>query len=401
MASWIDKWHEKFASSSIKVTDQVPDVAEWKRFLNSLKKSDDCVDVAYNKYLCRMYFFSAKKQLIMNVLGFGALFVELAYMLVSNKKLKPARKGLCVLEKARQIPNFDDVVPEELFTRFEKVEVAENYNKKFGVLCKEARALWFRCFRKYPFQFFFLYFVYMELAAHSHFLLTYNPEATVVYVNERNVASSVITELYEQGDRKFISFMHGEYLLQLIQGYMSFSEYYIWDAFYADMFANDLNCKIREYKVYTPKKLQKKWDLENHTDPEYFCTYYFSAESTTTVMKVAEIFKEFEAHGKKCKVRPHPRFMAHFQEILKEFDGLVIENAREVPLRTSLEQTRYAVGLMSTVLSEAKVEGREIVIDDKSDVPQFASMEVRRSAALNREHILLSELYQSVLKGDN
>lgn len=395
MSSWVDKFHEKFAASSINGNDLVPDIAAWKAFLGSLKKSDDPIDIAYNKYLCRMHLFSKPKRLFMNLLGLGATVVELVYLLRGNRSLQPKRSGVAVLEKSRAVPNFSDIVPEQIYTDYETVTVSENFNSKFGTLCKEAKAWFFKSVKRHPFSFFFNYLVYVELAAHSHFLLEYNPEATVVYVNERNVASAIITALYEQSGRKFISFMHGEYLLQLVQGYMGFSEYYVWDDFYVDMFQNDLNCHIKEYRVYTPKKLQKKWDFTG-IEPEYFCTYYFSGESAQTVINLAAILSEFEAKGKKCKVRPHPRNVVHFKEILSNFAGVVIEDSREIPLRDSLAQTEYVVGLTSTVLSEAVIEGKKIVVDDLSDPAQFASLSDRRSAVLNREHILLSDLRKSI-----
>ncbi len=400
MSSWIDKFHEKFAASSISGNDEVPNVTEWRAFLGSLKECKDPIDVAYNKYLCRMHLFSTPKRLFMNLLGLGAAVVELVYLLKSNRSLKPMQKGVAVLEKSRAVPSFDDIVPPQIFEDYENVIVSENYNSKFGTLCKEAKKLFWQCVKRHPFSFFFNYFVYVELAAHSHFLLEHNPEATVVYVNERNVAGAIITELYEQGGRKFISFMHGEYLLQLVQGYMCFSQYYVWDDFYIDMFKNDLNCQIKEYCVYTPKKLQKKWDFTG-IEPEYFCTYYFSGESQQTVLRLGDILAEFEAMGKKCKVRPHPRNVVHFKEILNAFEGIEIEDSREIPLRDSLAQTEYVVGLASTVLSEAVIEGKKIVVDDMSDPAQFASLSDCKCAVLNREHILLSDLRNMVMGTNN
>jgi len=397
MITWIDKFHEKFAAASISCRNKVPDVNEWKAFLGSLNECHDSIDVAYNKYLCRMQMFSKPKRLFMNLLGLGATVVELVYLLKSNRSLKPKCEGLAVLEKSRAVPNFDDIVPSQIYEDYENVVVSENFNKKFGTLCKEAKALFWQCVKRHPFSFFFNYFVYVELAAHSHFLLEYNPEATVVYVNERNVASAIITQLYEQGGRKFISFMHGEYLLQLIQGYMCFSQYYVWDDYYVDMFTNDLNCKIKEYRVYTPKKLQKKWDFTG-IEPEYFCTYYFSGESQQTILRLADTLSKLQAKGLKCKVRPHPRDVVHLQEILHTFQGVDIEDSRTVALRDSFAQTEYVVGLSSTVMSEAVAEGKKIAVDDMSDPVQFASLSARRAAVLNREHILLSELCNSVLE---
>ena len=391
MKTWIDKIHRRIAIPILCSNEYVPDVAEWRSFLDSLKQPEDSIDIAYNKYLCRSHLFPRKQWTIMNILSCGALFISLFYMLFPGKALQPMKKGVALLEKDKDVTNFDDVLPTDIYKDYETVVVAENFNSKFGFLCKEAKRLLWKCIKRHPFSFYFNYFVYVELVAHSHFLLEYNSEATVVYVNERNVAGAIIREMYEDGGRKFISFMHGEYLLQLIQGYMSFSEYYVWAPAYIEMFEQDLNCKIGKYVVYTPQKLQKKWDFSD-VEPTYFCTYYFSNESTKAIEKLAEVIKGFEAKGLKCKVRPHPRDVLMIKQILSSFQGITIEDATKVTLQESLVSTKYVVGMTSTVLSEAYAEGKPIVIDDINDPEQYQSLRERKSASLRKKHILLSEL---------
>lgn len=393
MKPLIDRLHEKFSGKAICNADIIPDVQEWEAFLNSLPVPKDSIDAAFNKYQCRMHYFPWHKRLFINILGLGALPVELYYLARSSQSIKSMNKGTAVLEKSRDVPGFEDIFPAELYDEFD-VRVVENFNKKFGVLCREARALLFKCMAKHPFHFFFLYFVYMELAAHSHFLLKYNPEATVVYVNERNVASPVITELYEKDGRELISFMHGECLLQLIQGYMKFSRYYIWDESYVDMF-KWLKCDIEQYVVYTPGKLRKKWNIENH-EPMFFCTYYLSGQSKESILRLGNILEQMEKEGKKCKVRPHPRNLQYIKDIMDCFKKITIEDSRIVPLKESLENTMYVIGLNSTVLSEAYVEGKQIVIDDISDKESFADAKRRRSILFTKEHLLLSEILHAI-----
>ncbi len=389
MKPLIDRLHERFSDKEINKVDVVFDIKEWESYLNSLPVPKDSIDMAFNRYLCRMHYFPWQKRLFMNVLGIGALPIELFYLARSNQSIKAMNRGKAILEKSRDVPIFEDIFPEELYEEYD-VKVVENFNQKFGILCREARAMLLKCIKRHPFHFFYIYFVYMELAAHSYFLLKYNPEAVIVYVNERNVASPMITELYEKDGRKLVSFMHGEYLLELVQGFMKFSKYYIWDKSYVDMF-KWLKCDINEYIVYTPGKLRKKWNLEDHETP-YYCTYYLSGQSKESILCLGNILEKFEAQGKKCKVRPHPRDIKYTKEILGSFKNITIEDSSKVPLKESLETTQYVMGLYTTVLSEAYIEGKQIVIDDISDKKRFADAKRRGAAAFRKEHLLLSEL---------
>lgn len=388
MKPLIDRLHEKFSDKEINNADIIPDLQEWKSFLNHLPEGEDSIDAAFNKYQCRMQYFPWYKRLFMNILGLGALPIELFYLIGFNQQVKDMNKGSAILEKSRDVPVFDDIFPAELYEEFD-VTVIENFNKKFGPLCKEARTMLLKCMKRHPFHFFFIYFTYMELAAHSHFLLKYNPEATVVYVNERNVASPIITELYENDGRKLISFMHGEYLLQLVQGFMKFSRYYIWDESYIEMF-QWLKCDIEQYVVYTPGKLQKKWNLESY-ETSFFCTYYLSGQSRESILCLGSILEKLEAQGKRCKIRPHPRNIQYTKEILDAFKNITIEDSSKMSLKESLENTKYVVGLNTTVLLEAYVEGKTIVIDDISDKEHFEDAKRRKAMAFKIKHLLLSE----------
>jgi len=389
MKPLIDRLHEKFSDKEINKTDVIPDIQEWKLFLNNLPEAKDSIDAAFNKYQCRMHYFPWHKKLLVNILGLGALPVEIFFLAKSNQPVKKMNKGTAILEKSRDVPIYNDTFPKELYYEY-NIKVVENFNKKFGILCKEARKILLECIKRHPFNFFFIYFVYMELAAHSYFLLKYNPEATIVYVNERNIASPVITRLYENGGRKLISFMHGEYLLQLVQGYMGFSRYYIWDKSYENMF-KWLKCNIRKYIVYTPGKLQKKWELDS-TSTSFYCTYYLSSQSKESIICLGDILERLERQGKKCKVRPHPRDIQYTKEILNSFRNITIEDSSTVSLKESLENTKYVIGLNTTVLSEAYVEGKQIVIDDLSDKERFLDAKRRGAIAFKKKHLLLSEL---------
>lgn len=396
MKSWIDRLHERFASSSIKKNQSIEDLKKWRKYLEELDDPKDVIEASYMRYECRMYHFSKTKRFIMNLFGFVAFFVEFVYIFTAKDHNHDKVRGKVVVERARDIPDFSDVGPQEILDGNDQVEIIDNFNKKFAPLCKTARKYLIRCIMAHPFSFFYIYFVYMELATHSYILLKYNPETVFVYINERNIASPILTEMYEMEGRSFCSFMHGEYQLELIMAFMAFSKYYIWDKSYVKLFKDDLRCQIKEFIVYTPKKLIKKWNIDKE-ETTYFCTYYFSGESEESIRTVAKIIQEFSKLDRKCSIRPHPRDLRHkkiIEETFGQCDG-IIENVRELSLRDSLSRTKYVIGLQSTVLSEAYVEGKTIVLDDFSDKEQFEKLKMQKFNVFNKPHLLLSELLKN------
>jgi len=397
--SFIRNAYKKYMKSVVQDVETVPDVEQWKQLMQNLPTPVDNIDLSYNKHLCRVSYFSAGKKLMLNLLSAGGLLLALPKLCKRHKPLPAVDNNAILLIKDLRI-DYRDVIPQDLLPRFDQVIEVDRKDLPVGLLCAEAWEIFRRCLRKHPFSFWFNLLILKELSAHSHYLLNHNVKAGAAYVIESNIVYPLVTELYETTGRSFISFMHGEYLLQIILAFMKFSEYHVWSEDYVDMFTKDLHCQIGEYKVYTPLKLQKKWNLEL-TEPEYFCTYYFSGESRETIHKVADIFGKLEANGMKCKVRPHPRATEHVKEIFSTFAGIKVEMPGEVSMQESLAQTKYAVGLVSTVLSEAYVEGREIVIDDMGDPKQFESLSARKAAVLSKKHLLLSELCESVSQDTN
>lgn len=93
MKPLIDRLHEKFSDKEINKADEIPDIGEWEKFLKGLPVPKDGIDMAFNKYLCRMHYFPWHKRLFMNFLGLGAFPIELFYLARSNQAVKKMNKG--------------------------------------------------------------------------------------------------------------------------------------------------------------------------------------------------------------------------------------------------------------------------------------------------------------------
>ena len=391
--SFIRTVYKKFVIGNIKETDFEPDVDQWLAFLRDLPVPRDCIDESYNKYRCRCFHFSAVKNAALNLASLPLAVWSWIALLGRDVSL-PERPADRLLIERKESLDYSDVFPEELHSRYaETVEILDSRTKGESMrlsYSREAKSILRNALKRHPFSFYYLFWLARELSKHCAYIRSDNPAAIAVYIEERNVAGPVLRFFYESVGRRYLSFMHGEYLLRLIQGYMSFSEYFIWDEEYERMFREILRCNIGKYSLYTPRKLTKKWDF-GQTEPEYYLTYYFSAESKESIIKLGEIVSQLEKSGKKCKVRPHPRY-SRWDAIRGVFSAEQIEDPRAVSIEESFRSTRYVVGLTTTVLSEAFYEGKEIVVDDVTSPEKFANLEKRHFVVLKRSHILLSDL---------
>lgn len=399
----IAKLYLKIVVGSIKNSNrEEPNVKEWSDFLSGFPNEYDYIDQSYFKYKCRLGYLSKWKIVLLNIGSIPFCLLMKISLWGKKKRLNRFEPGLLVIEKKNDV-GYQDVIPEELLNVYanhkESPELIGLIKFSNLVFCEEAKEILKKTIKRRPWDFYYIFWAGKELSKHSFCLLNYNPEATAVYIEERNIASPLIRELYESSGRKYISFMHGEYLLQLIQSFMGFTEYYVWDKQYVDNFKNILRCSIGKYVIYTPQKLKKKYMFEK-IESSVFCTYYFSGESRKSILKLKEIFDELSNSGHLCLIRPHPRY-SDLNLIHSLFMDSVIENPSEVSIESSLGRTKYVIGLATTVLSEAYVEGKTIVIDDLSDPDKFNNLSERKFLPLQRPHILFSEFYEENKSSNN
>ncbi len=391
--SLLKRIYAKLLIGNIKEMDDEPDVDKWLAFLKTLPEPKDEVDEAYNKYRCRAYHYPAYKTFILNIGALPMAVLSYGCFFRKKRRLPSVREASLLVERKTDV-DYADIFPSELAQSYDRVmEVVDSRNQKELLnvrLSLEAVQLYWKTVKRHPFSLYFQFWTARELSKHCSYISQYNPSATAVYIEERNIAGPLLRRLYESTGRQYISFMHGEYLLRLIQGYMSFSAYYIWDQEYENIFSEILHCHIGRYILYKPRKLEKKWHFEGIV-PEYYCTYYFSAESKESIRKLSEVFAQLEKKGHKCKVRPHPRY-SQWEIIRETFPADRIEDPRQVSIEQSLSSTRYVVGLATTVLAEGYYEGKEIVVDDITSLQKYANLEKRHFLVLKRPHLLLSNL---------
>ncbi|MBQ9314988.1 MAG: hypothetical protein IJ220_08400 [Clostridia bacterium] len=379
--------YNRLVIKTIKNTEDLPDISKWKEYLKRIGNDDDPIKESFRKHKCRMTYFGCFRLVLINILSFFYLCVT--SFRVNKKRIEPSFDNVATLIERKAIPS-KDIFPSALVNEYSNINIVDYDSISFDQLVQELFSIYVRIKKKYFFHPYYLLQIKQGLSMISYCLLNSTFNALIVYDSERDISTPIIKAYLESKGIKYISFMHGEYLLQLIQAHMSFSEYYIWHHTYIEMFKDVLKCNIGNYIIYKPFKMKKKFDFST-LEPDHFMTYYLSGESTVSLDNLVDIFNVFESNGKRCVIRFHPRY-SHVDLIYRLFDTSKIENPKEIALETSLSSTEYVVGLSSTVLSEAYAEGKKIVIDDISNPKQFENIKHRYCIALSKEHLLLSDL---------
>ena len=390
--------YKRFNTANVFASDAgTKPLAEQKEYVASFPEPADDFERSYFKYKCFCEFCYYRKKWIIFFYNFGAMivlpFLRLSLRSKFKKHVPSLLKFDAAVENVPRLPN-TDFIPESFTEEYPSIkEITEiRYGDAFlndqaDRICIELRKRYFR-------HFYFRIIVMMKLAQFSLYLEEYHPRAIAFYSCEREFAGPLLTLLCESAGSKYVVFMHGDYLYQLCFAFQRYSKYYLWDESYIEMFRS-LHCSFPT-EVYLPLKMRGIAQKLPPQDCRFFATYYFSAETREAAEKIAQVFKSFANAHLRCKIRPHPRF-SDIKMLREVFDGFFIEDPKEYLLSDSITDSLYAIGLNTTVLSQAFFSGKDVVIDDISSPELYSSLEEREYIMMRRKHLLLSELEKAVL----
>ena len=151
------------------------------------------------------------------------------------------------------------------------------------------------------------------------------------------------------------------------------------------------------FYVYKTSRLAPIY--KKQANPEFFLSYYLDDQSIEEITKLKAILVDFTKKGFKCKVRVHPR-AGDLKETNKIFEGtsICVEDPKAVSLSDSIENSRFIVSTISTVLREAYASGFDVVIDDMNDVITLKVMKEVKYSLVDKTDLRLSDLYNSLAK---
>ena len=376
-----------------------PLIEEQKKYIESFPDPRDEYERSFFKYKCvAFYYYHGIGKILLNfisVVVIGPLFLFYRIKGKQNNHFfeKYTPKDRLLRKTSLTIP-IDDIFPEELECLYADIEnyCGMDYSKIF--LPDIASKIFINVVKKHPYSFHYLLVVLIRLSQQSFLLAKYSPKCITTYVCEREFADPLLTMLSEKYGVRYEAFMHGDYYYSSFHAFMHYSRYWIWSKHYKEMFTL-LKCK-QDMRVYIPKKYSgiaqaQKSELEY----AYFATYYLTGESEEALIAIKVILEILNNKGKKCKIRPHPRF-SNISFVNKTFDGYYIEDTGKVSLKDSLDTSYLAISTCSTVLSQAYYSGKKIIVDDCSNKTLFEELKKAEYIYIYAADMLLSELLKSL-----
>lgn len=252
-------------------------------------------------------------------------------------------------------------------------------------LDKTARGIINECFRYSRGNLAYMFEVLYSLANYSYIVNRYHPKE-IVTTYEASPIVAILTYYCHLNKVKHTNFMHGEKLLSHCNMLGVFDEMYIWDGYYKELFIK-LKYKCEKYTIYNPWKLEPLPTATEQVDYKF----YLKNETDESIKKIAKIVNILIQKDFSVKIRPHP---SQIDELVhkKCFPAALIESSKETSILQSIANTKSAISQYSTVLFQAYIYSKEIVIDDISDKKTFNTLKKMGYIMLSKEIRLLSEI---------
>jgi hypothetical protein len=348
---------------------------------------------SYAQYLCQASFETIFDRFIMNSISLLIIPLFLVYALANsiiyrNEKSVTSKKGppIAIFNIVNNI-----IVPTSLKS-YHAIDISNRFILDVSTLI----FLWKETFSKFPFSPYFCLKVTFKVALYFYNIKRYKPDVFIVN-SEYSFTSSILTKFCEQYNCQHINIMHGDKMFYIRDAFFRFHTCYVWDLHYKNLFIN-LMAASDQFIVDNP--FTSTIYGENYQKGEYdrkVLTYYLGAEAYAGGKGVGNnllvllnylnsISERFD-----IRVRPHPRY-SDVQQIKSMINNnIVIEDPHEIDIIESINNSDLVCALYSTVLFQAVVLDKKIVINDL-DYITYKKLQELDFFAISKPHIRLSEI---------
>jgi hypothetical protein len=355
------------------------DVDEQAEFMRKLGTPNDDIERSYFQYKCQMKLLG----------GFTAFIYGLASIpLLMYYRIR--LKRVSILEDALYTDALffyhgqDDIIPDSIKAVYEITQLNDFQSRM--ALNKDDTLFLRELSKRHPWAWHFRLKCLLKVAIYSYHIRQYNPQVIIVS-EEYSFTSSVLTVYCERLGVEHINVMHGEKLYDMTDSFFHFHKCYVWDEHYKALFI-DLFAEPTQFTVEKPPA-QLPWSVcKGQKAIDY--TYYLGVEKHKILEKIFESLLIFLRAGYVVAVRPHPRYSS-LDEVKAIFSDFIIEDNTQISVRDSVLRTKNVVSLYSTVLSQAKTNGVNIIVDDVTHQSDYNKLHVLRYYIVSQPHNRLSE----------
>lgn len=327
---------------------------EQEKILKSFPEPQNDIERSYYQYKCQQVFRSKRKRIIFDVFSFVVIPFLVIGLLIARlfKKIRGSRKAIGSMAECK------NVVPDSLNTEFEiDYDVWMN---GFSLRPKDIRFL-LKVITKTPLAPYFILKIILKMAAYSEMIYRYQPKAFIVH-DEYSFTSSVMTWYSNQLGVEHIDVMHGEKLYYINDTFFHYNRCYVWDEHYKALFIK-LRTESSQFIIEQPEALRINLSAPKDATKYAKYKYYLQKYDENELKSIIESLEFAKKENADVIYRPHP--LSSDLALLKKYVPVSnIENPREVTLEQSLINTDVVIGYFSTVLFQAHLAGKKVVLDD-------------------------------------
>lgn len=324
-------------------------------YVNSFSEPQGLWQRSFFQYKCHQFLVPMWRKIVFSLAGFLMLPFAIVYLRLKRLRVHFVNKEDAICENS----NMEEIIPVSLKSSY-KLNCNVYYSSGFSL--SHSDVLYFsRNALHYILHPSFLLHILFKLGQFSTLLKKYNPKVIICH-NEYSYAGSVLTDYCHRHNVKHMNMMHGERLFNIRATFFQYDTCYVWHEHYKNLFI-DLRAEPSQFVIEVPPSLQINV-TENFNDTAYAdYKYYLAAEKKEDLIKIRESLKPLKVYGFKVKYRPHPRYSS--KEIISElFSDEEVEIPSEVNILTSVASCNYAIGSSSTVLLQAFLCGKGVLLDD-------------------------------------
>lgn len=364
--------------------------AEQEKILHSFPEPIDNIERSYFQFLCQnkmiggpirvLYHIGSIFALIMVWVQFSRNTNKHEYELKNNKHYDL----VCLYEGITK-----DRIPKELLKSYASVMFIDG---GFRHQLTNSDKKWIlKTIKRYPFSWMFLLKVVNRISYYSFVIQKYSPNA-IAAIEEYSCCSSLLTDYCHYHKVKHINFMHGEKIFYIRDSFFRFDKCYVWDAHYIKLFT-ELRAYPKQFEISLPPLF---YEVIKSSISQYDYCYYLAGEKSEQLEKIFGILSKMQNFGYAIIVRPHPRWtdLQKVQKLSLKYDIPIEKEGTDI--LQSIGSTRSVISLFSTVLFQAHIYNKILVIDDLTDKERFNILKQADYIGFNFKHIKLSKINHDI-----
>lgn len=332
-------------------------------YMRSLPVAKNDIDRSYNQFLCQDFFVPFWKKCIWWLVGVFVMPLAVAVLWLKGLKVHFVKHIDAIAENK----NMDEIIPKALSDKY-KIN-HDVWNSGAALSTDDIRyILSYICGWRQPY---FILKMVLLIARCSSIITKYKPKCIIEH-SEFSFGSSAITDYCHHRGVKHIDVQHGEKLRYIRDAFFHYDECYVWDEHYVNLF-RELNAEASQFVIAVPPSLQI--DCLAHKNDSCYADYkyYLAADTEEEIKSIVASMSFAKKENKTVKYRIHPRY-TDIKILRKYVSDKEIELPEKINIIDSISNMEYAVGSYTTVLLQAYLSGKKILLDDVTYKERFLQL---------------------------